>query len=300
MPLATSRSCQGTPTPPTYKPGEFGKDAPCRPSSSAFTKTCSFLPCRLTPLHLPPHTNQATPLLTTSYTGPKVDRIQQIWNFFDTVAREWGLDLNLSKTEIHAMGTAPPRTFTSPSGTPLLTTNQKTGQPHHCYKYLGVYIFTTNHAAQTLALAKSEIRSFFTTLQPLQLTLFGYVLLVNVQLIPILSYRLMAHPLALNELGILQTMIWQNIAHDPSPEKANRISRFVSPKARYTPRQQGGLGLRHFTFSLCMAMVNTAVRYLNGDGPTSTNEPFAEAMLSTTRNALQDTVMDEHHTIGLR
>ena len=39
------------------------------------------------------------------------------------------------------MGTAPPRTFTSPSGTPLSTTNQKTGQPHNCYKYLGVYIF---------------------------------------------------------------------------------------------------------------------------------------------------------------
>ena len=60
------------------------------------------------------------------------DRIQQILNFFDTVAREWGLDLNLSKTEIHAMGTAPPRTFTSISGTPLSTTNQKTGPPHNC------------------------------------------------------------------------------------------------------------------------------------------------------------------------
>ena len=95
-------------------------------------------------------------------------------------------------------------------------------------------------------------------------------------------------------------MIWQNIAQDPSPEQANRISRHVSPKARYTPRHQGGLGARHFTFSLCMALVNTAVRYLNGDGPASTNEAFAEAMLSTTRNPIQDTVMDACHTIGLR
>ena len=142
------------------------------------------------------------------YRSEDGDRIQQILNFFNTVAREWGLDLNLSKTEIHAMGTAPPRTFTSPSGTPLSTTNQKTGQPHNCYKYLGVYIFTANHEAQTLALAKSEIRSFFTTLQPLWLTLSEYILLVNVQLIPLLSYRLMAHPLALNELGALQAMIW--------------------------------------------------------------------------------------------
>ena len=234
------------------------------------------------------------------YRSEDGDRIQQILNFFDTVAREWGLDLNLSKTEIHAMGTAPPRTFTSPSGTPLSTTNQKTGQPHSCYKYLGVYIFSADHAAQILALAKSEIRSFFTTLQALRLTLSGHVLLINVQLIPILSYRLMAHPLALNELGVLQAMIWQNIAHEPSPEKANRISRLVSPKARYTPRHQGGLGLRHFTFSLCMALVNTAVRYLNGDGPALTNEAFAEAMLSTTRNPIQDIVMDVCHTIGLR
>ena len=234
------------------------------------------------------------------YRSENGDRIQQVLNFFDTVAREWGLDLNLSKTEIHAMGTAPPRTFTSPSGTPLSTTNQKTGQPHNCYKYLGVYIFTTNHEAQTLALAKSEIRSFFTTLQPLQLTLSEYILLVNVQLIPILSYRLMAHPLALNELGALQAMIWQNVAHDPSPDRANRISRLVSPKARYTPRHQGGLGLRHFTFSICMALVNTAIRYLNGDGPASTNESFSEAMLSTTRNPIQDTIMDACHAIGFR
>ena len=163
-----------------------------------------------------------------------------------------------------------------------------------------MYIFTANHEAQTLALAKSEIRSFFTTLQSLRLTLSEYILLVNVQLIPILSYRLMAHPLALNELGAPKAMIRQNIAHDPSPDKANRISRLVSPKARYTPRHQGGLGLRHFTFSICMALVNTAIRYLNGDGPASTNESFSEAMLPTTRNPIQDTVMDACHTIGLR
>ena len=107
-------------------------------------------------------------------------------------------------------------------------------------------------------------------------------------------------PLALNELGALQAMIWPNIAHDHSPEKANRISRLVSPKARYTPRHQGGLGLRQFTFSICMALVNTAIRYLNGDGPASTNESFSEAMLSTTRNPIEHTVMDACHTIGLR
>ena len=94
------------------------------------------------------------------------DHIQQIRNFFATVAREWGPDLHLSKTEIHAMGNAPPRTFTSPSGTFLSPTNKKTGQTHNCHKYLEVYIFTTNHATKTLALAKSQIRSFFTSPSP--------------------------------------------------------------------------------------------------------------------------------------
>ena len=73
----------------------------------------------------------------------------------------------------------------------------------------------------------------------------------------------------------------------------------MSPKARYAARQHGGFGLHHFIFSLCMAMVKTAVRNLNGDRPTSTNEAFAEAMLSTTRNAIQDTVMDACHARGL-
>ena len=35
-------------------------------------------------------------------------------------------------------------------------------------------------------------------------------------------------------------------------------------------------------------------------GPASTNESFSEAMLSGTRNPIQDTVMDACHTIGLR
>ena len=86
----------------------------------------------------------------------------------------------------------------------------------------------------------------------------------------------------------------------PPRTRPTGFFRLVSPKARYTPRHQGGLGLRQFTFSICMALVNTAIRYLNGDGQASTNESFSEAMLSTTRNPIQDTVMDGCHTIGLR
>ena len=52
------------------------------------------------------------------YRSESGDRIQEILNFSDAVARELGLDLNLSKTEIHAMGTAPPQDFHLPLGPP--------------------------------------------------------------------------------------------------------------------------------------------------------------------------------------
>ena len=50
------------------------------------------------------------------YRSEDGDRIQHILNFFDTVAREWGLDLNLSKTDIHALGAAPPQNLHLPLG----------------------------------------------------------------------------------------------------------------------------------------------------------------------------------------
>ena len=42
------------------------------------------------------------------YRSKSGDRMKQILSFSDTVAKEWGLDLNLNKTEIHGMGTASP------------------------------------------------------------------------------------------------------------------------------------------------------------------------------------------------
>ena len=185
MPPETSRWCQGTPTPPT-----------CKPESPILF--CPYLNVLLfaLPSHVTappsPHESGLAFVDDLLYRSEDGDRIQQISNFFNTVARERGLDLKLSKTEIRAMGTAPPRTFTSPSGTPLSTTNQKTGQPHNCYKYLGVYMITANHEAQTLAFVKSEIRSFFTTLQPLRLTYSEYILSMSLSLARLLRQFLPA------------------------------------------------------------------------------------------------------------
>ena len=79
--------------------------------------------------------------------------------------------------------------------------------------------------------------SFFSFLNPLNLTLSEYVRLVHLQLVPPLQYRLMAHPLDQNQLKQLQNIIWENVALNPDPEKRNRISRLVSEKDKYVPNK---------------------------------------------------------------
>ena len=68
--------------------------------------------------------------------------IQNSLNYFDGPARDWGLDMNVSETEVHANGTAPQKEFLTHRGSKFLTYTKKTGRPHTCYKYLGVYLFT--------------------------------------------------------------------------------------------------------------------------------------------------------------
>ena len=75
-----------------------------------------------------------------------VNYVQNSLNYFDGPARDWGLDMNVSKTEVHANGTAPQKEFLTPRCSEFHTYNKKTGRPHTCYKYLGVYLFTCHQA----------------------------------------------------------------------------------------------------------------------------------------------------------
>ena len=45
-----------------------------------------------------------------------VNYVQNSLNYFDEPARDWGLDMNVSKTEVHANGTAPQKEFLTPRG----------------------------------------------------------------------------------------------------------------------------------------------------------------------------------------
>ena len=152
--------------------------------------------------------------------------IQNSLNYFDGPARTWGLDMNVSKTEVHANGTAPQNEFLTPRGSEFLTYNNKTRRPHTCYKYLGVYLFTHHQAKGLFQLRKAEIQSYFARLSPLPLTLSEKVHLTNSQLVPALAYHLITHSLSPDQLEKLQSLIWAGVA-------SQSITRLVSPKRSF-------------------------------------------------------------------
>ena len=87
--------------------------------------------------------------------------MQNSLNYFNGQARDWGLDMNLSQSEVHANGTAPKKDFLTPRGSEFLTYNRKTGRPHTCYKYLGGYLWTCHQARGLFHMIKAEILTFF-------------------------------------------------------------------------------------------------------------------------------------------
>ena len=58
--------------------------------------------------------------------------MEMIFNFFDTTARAFGMDMNVSKTQLHALFGAPQTTIESSAGSQLSRIDPDTGQP---YKY---------------------------------------------------------------------------------------------------------------------------------------------------------------------
>ena len=155
--------------------------------------------------------------------------IQNSLNYFDGPARAWGLDMNVSKTEVHASRTAPQKEFLTPGGSEFLTYNKKTRRPHTCYKYLGVYLFTHHQDKGLFHMLKAEIQSYFARLSPLPLTLSEKVRLTNSQLVPALADRLITHSLSPDQLEKLQSLIWAGVA-------SQSITRVVSPKDRFAAR----------------------------------------------------------------
>ena len=123
---------------------------------------------------------------------------------------------------------------------------------------------------------------------------------MNLQLIPALQYRLMAHPLDQSQLKSLQNIIWKKNAIDHDLEKRHRISRLVSNKDKYTSRPHGGLDLRHFQNCLNISTVYSAIRYLNNEGPDETDQIFRQAALGAEHSMVLKLISDACHSLHLR
>ena len=217
--------------------------------------------------------------------------IQNSLNYFDGPSRAWGLDMNVSKTEVHANGTAPQKEFLTPGGSEFLTYNKKTRRPHTCYKYLGVYPFTHNQAKGLFHMLKAEIQSYFARLSPLPLTLREKVRLTNSQLVPALPYCLITHSLSPDQLEKLQSLIWAGVA-------SQSITRVVSPK----DRRKGGLGMKILPHSVHVATLNYGLRALCGLAPKSVGPLYVQSILSPNQRApdsVQNSFMDSIHAFGI-
>ena len=117
--------------------------------------------------------------------------VVDIFNFFDGDVRLLGHDMNPTKSEVQALGGASHFHFTSTSGS-LVSTLDPQGKPRDFYRYLGVYLYTENQLPRVIEVILAEIRAYFNTLSPLGLTHTELIRLTNCQLIPVLTYRLMA------------------------------------------------------------------------------------------------------------
>ena len=146
-------------------------------------------------------------------------------------------------------------------------------------------------------LVVNEVRSFFSALLSLSLFLPEHSRLVNVQLIQVLTYRLMAHPLTTKQLTTVHNLIWRHIR---KPSNSAPFTPELTPRVKYTPRSLGGLASRHFLYAVHRDTVNLAIRCLNGDGPPHVCESVRELLLDGSRSALQDTVVDTAQGLGLR
>ena len=134
---------------------------------------------------------------------------------------------NGEKAEILAMDGAPHFSFTLALHRQNSTPGN--GQARTVYKCLGANLFTSNQTLNMIDFITNEITAFFTHLG---FTHSELVLLINVQLTPILTYRLMVRGIPPNIIMDFENKLWAKLcAHSrlagaippKDPPKANRL-----------------------------------------------------------------------------
>ena len=136
--------------------------------------------------------------------------------------------MNPTKSEVQALEGASHFHFTSPSGS-LVSTLDPQGEPRNFYRYFGVYLYTENQLPRVIEFISAEIRAYFNTLSPLGLTHTELIRLTNCQLVPVLTYRLMAQAVAAPSLRRFDNEIWRNLCLH------SRLKVGIPPKTRCPP-----------------------------------------------------------------
>ena len=140
----------------------------------------------------------------------------------------------------------------------------------------------------------SEFNNYFTSLSSLRLTISESVEMVNVQLMRVLTYRLIAHPFLPDEIEELMEHLWKLLSEH------SKLSAKLPKKDIYQPKLKLGLGLRHLGIAVHMFFGEARLRYLSGDAPPMTNQSVKAALLSHNQNALQDEFLTAANHLDLR
>ena len=200
--------------------------------------------------------------------SPRV--IHTTLQFLFTIGPKYGLSFNARKSELHALNDTPHVTIRI---TPTLhfSTCDTNGNPPLFYKYLGTYFFNSQQNHNMLSLLNNTITTFFNNLVSLPLTHTEIIKLSNIQLIPILTYRLIYNSLPPFDINTLDSKIWTHIA------KQGKLSLRTPNKTKYSPRHTLGLDITKVSDRIHTQTINHTIRYLQNEGPHLTNTLFLNA-----------------------
>ena len=123
----------------------------CPPSPLLFILYFSALLAHVMATHPPPPNKTSTQHVSVDdilIQSEEPEYIQSTLNFVDHDARLCGLDMNVSKTEVQAVGESPQQDFVTTRNNIFSTINPDTGRPRNFYRYLRVYLYTQGQTKQ--------------------------------------------------------------------------------------------------------------------------------------------------------
>ena len=145
-------------------------------------------------------------------------------------------------------------------------------------------------------LLRNLLKSFFTNLLPFSLSHTELIKLSNIQLIPILAYRLIHNYLPNKLLDTLDHSIWVHIASQ------GKLSLRTPNKTKYSPRQTLGLGITKISHVTDTQAINHFLRYTSNGGPPTSYHSIQHTLFDRgpASNLLQDMLITSAHHFSIQ